>query len=385
MKKIKVIHLASFNGNVGDNFNHAGFRPWFEKLTKNKIFWKNQEIREFYWKKKKWDLNFVNYVNKFDLLIIGGGNYFELWVNNSPTGTSIAIPIEIFKKIKIPIFFNSLGVDLGQGATQIAIDKFNKFLDVILCDEKNIVSIRNDGSKKNLKKIYKSINYKKIYFCPDHGFFVNKKFFKNNKTEFLRLSVNLACDMAEIRFKNFGKKNRQLQNFCKEMSLFINDLCVKYSKLTVYLIPHIYSDIQVYNEILKFLPDEIRRKKIVLAEFGSGNHAANKILEYYSRSDLILGTRFHANVSSIGLLKDTLGLKNYPQIENLYNELRQPQRVVDISKPSFKVKLLKKIDQILKEKKQKISDIRKIFLKVKKDRYIFSKNLIHWLKKNKLY
>ena len=34
---MKIIHLASFNGNVGDNINHAGFRPWFQRLIKKKF------------------------------------------------------------------------------------------------------------------------------------------------------------------------------------------------------------------------------------------------------------------------------------------------------------------------------------------------------------
>ena len=67
--------------------------------------------------------------------------------------------------------------------------------------------------------------------------------------------------MPEIRFKHFGNKKTRIQNFCKEMSLFICKLCNNYENLIVYLIPHIYSDLQVYNEILKFLPDDVRRKK----------------------------------------------------------------------------------------------------------------------------
>ena len=50
---MNILHLASFNGNVGDNFNHQGFRPWFEKISGKNINWTQLEIRQFYWKKKK--------------------------------------------------------------------------------------------------------------------------------------------------------------------------------------------------------------------------------------------------------------------------------------------------------------------------------------------
>ena len=59
---MKILHLASFTGNIGDNFNHLGFRSWFTKTTKIQPSWENLEIRDFYWKKKSYDHDFANYV-----------------------------------------------------------------------------------------------------------------------------------------------------------------------------------------------------------------------------------------------------------------------------------------------------------------------------------
>ena len=28
--RLRLLHIASFSGNIGDNANHMGFRPWFE-------------------------------------------------------------------------------------------------------------------------------------------------------------------------------------------------------------------------------------------------------------------------------------------------------------------------------------------------------------------
>jgi hypothetical protein len=121
LKAFGVLHIASFTGNIGDNANHLGFRSWFETLVENKIQWNELEIREFYWKNKFWDKEFVKYANNFDLIIIGGGNYFELWVEKSPTGTSIEIEPDLFKKIERPVYFNALGVDPGQGASEFQL------------------------------------------------------------------------------------------------------------------------------------------------------------------------------------------------------------------------------------------------------------------------
>ena len=88
---MKVLHLASFDGNIGDNANHSGFRPWLERIAARPLEWHDLEIRSFYWKERRFDQDFAAYANEFDLIVIGGGNYFELWVEGSATGTSIGI------------------------------------------------------------------------------------------------------------------------------------------------------------------------------------------------------------------------------------------------------------------------------------------------------
>ena len=77
---LKILHIASFSGNIGDNANHMGFRPWFEALAGAPVSWTRLEIREFYWRERQWDAALVDFINTHDLLVIGGGNYFELWV-----------------------------------------------------------------------------------------------------------------------------------------------------------------------------------------------------------------------------------------------------------------------------------------------------------------
>ena len=79
MKTIKTLHLASFDGNVGDNANHSGFYRHLKAQPGYDFAIEQLEIREYYWKQRFFDDGFVDLVNDYDLLIIGGGNYFELW------------------------------------------------------------------------------------------------------------------------------------------------------------------------------------------------------------------------------------------------------------------------------------------------------------------
>ena len=124
-----------------------------EKLIGLEVLWTSLEIRKFYWNQTNWDQSFVDYANSFDLIVIGGGNYFELWVDKSPTGTSIEIEPFLFEKIKTPVFFNALGVDAGQGASSACISKFQHFLNVAKENDKSIFSVRNDDAQKTLKNV----------------------------------------------------------------------------------------------------------------------------------------------------------------------------------------------------------------------------------------
>ena len=120
MRTLKVLHLASFDGNIGDNANHNGVRfLWKKYLPEYDFAITPLEMREYFWKWKSFDDDFADMVNEYDLFVCGGGNYFELWVQSSPTGTSVAIPLEVLRKIKTPCLFYALGLDPYMGAPDI--------------------------------------------------------------------------------------------------------------------------------------------------------------------------------------------------------------------------------------------------------------------------
>ena len=69
-KLIRVLHLASFLGNIGDLINHAGAYRMFDQYIDYKFKIETMEIREFYWKKRAFDADFIDYA-KLDKIIIG--------------------------------------------------------------------------------------------------------------------------------------------------------------------------------------------------------------------------------------------------------------------------------------------------------------------------
>jgi len=338
MKELKVLHLASFNGNIGDNANHYGFYKYLNKINTYNFNIEELEIREFFWKKRFFDDNFIKLVNTYDLLIIGGGNYFELWVEGSPTGTSIAIELEKLNEIKIPILFNALGVDPGQGATKNCINRFTNFLDLLI-ERNDYISIRNDGAKKAIIDYIGEKYLHSIQYTPDAGFFIDTK----NATDYYNskeyIAINIATDMDNIRFSNLS-----YDEFLVTFKRFIIKFIKEYDNFEIIFVPHIFRDMSFINDILNILDDDIRRTKISVAPLLHGKESFNEVMSIYKGAKFVLANRFHANVCSIGLGIPTIGLINYRQIEELYNEL-ESNNFIDIRIKDFDIELLNKINK----------------------------------------
>jgi polysaccharide pyruvyl transferase WcaK-like protein len=384
MEPMKVLHLASFNGNIGDNANHSGFRPWLERLAGRRAEWTDLEIREYYWKERKFDETFVRLVSGFDLVVIGGGNYFELWVERSATGTSIDIPLDILAQIKTPMFFNALGCDEGQGVTEASIGKFTRFLEVLVRDPRFLVSVRNDGAMKTLRKHVPSALADKVHAIPDGGFFLEHKdsdapYLKPAKK---RIGINLASDMAEIRFRNFGDADGY-GRFCDEFAAMLGSLAESDPGIHFVFFPHIFRDLAILSDVIDRLGDRLRRTRVSMAPYVNGAEGAKHVFGLYRKCDLFLGMRFHANVCALGLGVPAIGLCNYPQIDFLYEEINHPGGRVSVREPGFSVPLRKLIDASLSGEAPG-GERERIMRDIARSRANFEPVLSGWLRMNSL-
>lgn len=381
---LRVLHVASFSGNIGDNANHMGFRPWFQEIVGRPVEWTNLEIREFYWKERLWDKSFVSIANAHDLLIIGGGNYFELWVDNSPTGTSVAIEPETFAKIQVPVLFNALGVDPGQGVPDVSLKRFSNFLDILLSDSRYLVTVRNDGALDNLEKYLGVVRAEKTLRVPDSGFFCPQPIASSQPSGRKRIAINLANDMPDVRFSGFAEADGQ-DGFCKELANMMNTLTTRFEQLDFVFQPHIFRDLEIISRVIHFMNDRHRRTRVVVGAYGSGDMAALAALSIYRSSDVVLGMRFHANVCPIGMGVETFGLANYPQITQLYAELGQSHRAVDVTKPCFGQELVTKIETVLSDGRAVGAwSVDKAISGVVELRENFAQHLGPWLEANNL-
>lgn len=377
---MRILHLASFSGNIGDLANHQGFRKMFAEIIDNTAEWTNVEIREFYWKERAFDEKFVTEINQYDMFVIGGGNYLELWVDSSPTGTSLAFPLNLFEQINIPIIFNALGVDDGQGVSVSALDKFTAFLKIINNNPRIFFSVRNDGSYSTLHKYFPDDALTKVFKCPDGGF--NSSFQisdkDSNEKRNILIGVNLACDMPGIRFTS----DFTIDDFSKSFAHLLVKLGEKNGDSEFVFFPHIYSDYDIFYRVILNLPDRFRRTRLRISSYGPGIPGAEKTFSDYNLCDLVLGVRFHSNVYSIAQGIPTIGIENYPQIGKLYSELDFNSGVVKVQSNKDFQSLLDLSEKYLNEPKKYKKIYSGIAEKMKNQYYSYGENLKSWIVNN---
>ncbi len=335
MKPLRVLHVASFTGNIGDNANHLGLRHLLEANMGRAIDYTEFEMREVYWGQRRFDADFARLANQHDLVMVGGGNYFELWVEHSATGTSIDIDREVLDAITTPMVFNALGVDPGQGASEQALKRFRRFLDYVMAREGWLLSCRNDGSMQTLRSLVGERYAETFVHLPDYGFFLppENHFHVELNPAARNAVVQLAGDMPEVRFGDRSAGRLDLDGFIEEMATAIEGLSA--AGYHVILTAHIFRDLQLIDRVMQRLPDPLRRRHIAVAPYLTGFAGARYIFSLYRQADLVLGMRFHANVCAYALDRPCIGLSSYRQIDDLYKELQLDERLIDVRKRGF--------------------------------------------------
>lgn len=344
---MKVIHLASFTGNIGDEANHSGFKNNFRKYIDRNAEFKEVEIREYYksWGIKKFDDEFINEINKYDLFVIGGGNFFELCWNYSKTGTTIDLSVEQLKKIKIPIFINGVGVDIEKGYTSENLSKFSKFTEYLLSRNNCLFTVRNDGSIDILEKLFDNIDLKKVFVVPDGGFFFRAKtqneypcIVKNK----INIGINLAGDMIERRFNNYNDSEK----FKKGFSNVLNKLLSENKNINIIFLPHMFADLQIIYEVINGMDDIYRRNNISVAPLLHGEQKAGEyIFGLYKKCAIIIGMRFHSNVCAIGQSIPNIGLVTLKKHACVFEDLGINERAIKLFEQDINQQLFKELEK----------------------------------------
>ena len=347
---MNAIHLASFNGNIGDIANHIGFWNLFGKYVDKNVNITNLEIREFYksWNLRAFDEHFVEEVNKYDLFVIGGGNFFDVKWDYSQTGTTLNLSKEILDKIEIPIVFNGIGVDYAPDTSpEIAKTRFESFLDYLNTRRNNtIVSVRNDDSMLLLNKHFGNCSFDNVVQIPDGGFFTSAKEYNHPEipSDKTIVAVNLAKDRLIDRW---GSEERYKQ-YCGEFADFINKTLSNNPEIHFAFLPHIPSDIQAIFDVLSGVKDYYCRRNITIAPYLNGvNTPGDYLIDLYRKATVSIGMRYHSNICSVAMGTPTIGIVTLDKHINLYRNIGMEDRLFDVKEVPFSDRLYDRLMEVV--------------------------------------
>ncbi len=354
-KKLKVLHLASFLGNIGDHANHQGFYSLFLKKIPADVT--QLEIRKFYNNRKEmqFDDSFVRMVNSYDLLILGGGGFFDLQWDYSHTATTIDFSEKVVEAITIPVLVNAMGYHEYGQVDRRHVARFGAFLQTISNKPNWFVSVRNDGSFERLQARYTHLLPDgAVHKVPDSGFLYTPKNLKQCQIDAKSatwIGFSITNDLFQKKFN--GTIDPKIFN--AHMGTYINTLLARSPSYRVLLFPHAHQDIATISEVLSHIDDKYRRERVSVAPLCVNAESIDVVFDLYRACTCIVGMRFHANVCAIGMGIPTIGLAGHEQIVGLYRELGLSDRCIVVSTPGF----VRELDQCLKQTIRRQLSVRK--------------------------
>lgn len=368
---MRVLHLASFKGNTGDVINHMGFYDFIKDIGQD---WDvtQMEIRQFYKNRndRQFDQSFVDQVNTYDLLVIGGGNFLSPWLESSATGTTFDIDLETLSKIKSKVLFNAVGCETSLGYTQGTLASLDKLLNYANNHkEQYMFTVRNDGSYEAIKEWFQGKYDDLVIEVPDFGLYenhVDKLVAKQSSTK-----ATIGFAVSSDRFK--AKWQKEYEKKLKVYAKMVENICHLYPEMDAVFIPHTYYDLEAIYKVVDCLPDHIRRNQLTVAPLTTKDTGLNRVISYYYDCHLLIASRFHACIQAY---------KSGCQIISLYPDHRTKALMESIGLGFRSVNLLEEdfADQVIKQLKKADFEHNRKLLKALDNKYSNHGNLLNqWL------
>jgi len=346
---LRILHVASFVGNIGDNASHLGLHnilvDYFNHFVVERL-----EIRKFYKNykhqdKQRFDLSFIEYANQFDLLVIGGGGFLDYWLEGSATGTTIDMEPELVGGIKVPTLICSVGCIPHKAIPVGNVDKFRRFLDAVMLNTKVRIAVRNDGSILSLKN---NIGAKYLLHIPevlDNGFFFDTQAAHTLPIENSYIAINVTDD--QLKMSSYCRGDIDKSVYLAALAYVITHIA-KTLNINVVFVPHIYSDLNAISELFSLLEDFVIREYISVAPCLQHDEGAKTVFSVYKNSRLVIGSRFHANVCSLSMGVPTVGLVALDRVKYVYDQLGMPDSYVLLDY-DFRSDLIEKVENALQQ------------------------------------
>ena len=362
-RTLKILQLAAYQSNIGDNANISGMRASFaDYFSDYELSFSDWDIVNFSWSMTDFSDDTIDFINSFDLFIIGGGGFLEIIPGaDTWTGTRVNIPKEIFERIRVPLVFFAVGIDtvradLDGRPVEREIEKFNDFVEFISGLDRALLSTRHDGSLDVIERLIGKSGADKFMLVPDGGFYATKTDMCHPEiaADKINIAINFGGDLVDARYQadysaspvsnnplNLTRPkdyeapsyldHRGYSKFLISFANVIRSLSFDLKNVNFILTPHIYRDLEPHFHLLSVTGFPYCRREMTCAAYVHGFSGKDYVMDLYSKCDLTIGMRFHANVCPIGLGTPSIGLGTFPMIGNLYRSLELNDRFIQAS------------------------------------------------------
>jgi len=363
MKIIRILQLAAYGSNIGDNANISGIREQLAtSFSSYNLEFHDWDLVDFSWNIDSFDDSAIAFINSFDMFIIGGGGFLEIIPKTETwTGTRINIPKAIFQKITAEIVFYSVGIDLVRasaegGSIEIEKSKLADFVDFCIGQANITLSTRHDGSIQTLEELIGKTRAESFWLVPDGGFSATSIDSSHPEIEKgkTNIAINFGGDLITARYKdnypctpvannplNIRKpadyeainylEHTGYTQFLISFSNVFRQIIFERQDINLILVPHIYRDLEPSYHFLSEMGFPYCRRGMTVAPYVNGFSGKDAIIDLYKKVDLTVGMRFHANVCPIGLATPSIGLGTFPMIKNLYSSLGLDKQFIHAS------------------------------------------------------
>ncbi len=316
---MKILHIAAFEGNIGDNASHLGFLNILNEVV-GAFDIDRLEIRKSYKNylgddKLEFNEGFAARANQYDVVVFGGGGFLDYWVKGATNGTTIDIKPEVFDKISTNILITSVGCNPNRVVPVENYEKFKSFLDYVKQKDNITIALRNDGSVNSIERDFGREYLDTIVEILDHGYFYVPTEDHRLPIEGNYVALNITDDQLSMR----GTLGDNKDWYYKEIEFLIEALSKQ--GLKTVLVPHIHQDIEAIGTVLSKLPSGLVRKHTIIAPCIQTDIGTELSFNIYKNAKFSIASRYHANVCSIKFGVPTIGLSPLERIEYTHRQL----------------------------------------------------------------
>lgn len=315
---IRVLHVGAFFGNIGDYANHQSFYRWFsEALSPRLVHWSTLDLRSVW----RGDRNLGKHLEgagaQFDMIIFGGGNFWEMWDSTSRNGTSLNVSLEELRAEGLPVFFNCIGAEVERGVTANSDSVFRREFEEFNFDQQFLVTVRNDGSLKNLNSL--NFTTTNTHVLPDHALFSTNRDQARDNVKIPKLLLNIANDLREVRFSAFAGDGDFVSRLAKVLASAYEE-----TEFELQIFAQIPSDVVAGANLIEQLPQVMLRKSVGLNFPNAGSKSLLESMRLFDDAHLAVVTRFHSNIFALTSNSDVISISNHRKVTDMHVEIRTP-------------------------------------------------------------